>query len=388
MNVLWLASWYPNRTNPSTGDFIERQAIAVAPYLSNLFVVAVFKDESLPPGKIEVVRSVHGNLRTYIAYYGRGTLGKLFEPIRSTHFYLQLQKKMFQEIKEQFGLPRLVHVHVAMKAGWFALALKKKYALDYLVTEHWTGYSPDAVPTLKDMGYGYVRLTKKVLNHASRLIPVSQNLAHLIAGYGIRTPYTVIPNVVDTSLFRFEPTEPRPFRFVHFSYLNRQKNPEGIIDACALLHGKGLQFECVLTGAEAPGLEKRISALGLSGHVIVRPEIPIQQVASAMREAHALVLFSRFENLPCVVLEALCSGLPVVSSDVGGISEVVNASNGILVPEGDLAALAAAMEQMMMEYKRYDRKAVAEKAAAQFNNSTIGRMHLEVYQKQVAASSG
>jgi glycosyltransferase involved in cell wall biosynthesis len=268
-----------------------------------------------------------------------------------------------------------------MKAGWFARKMKKKRGIRYVVTEHWTGYLPGAVPSLRDMGRVYRMMNNNVLQHASMLIPVSKNLGECLSATGISVPQQVIPNVVDTALFRFEPATAGPFRFVHFSYLNRQKNPEGILQACAILQSRGLDFECRLMGAASPELEKEIIKKGLASVVSVLPEMPHEEVAVAMRSAQALVMFSRFENLPCVVLEALCSGLPVVSSNVGGLSEVINESNGLLVPEGDVEALAAAMESVLNDYARFNRRGIAESAAALFNTKRIGEAHQAIYRE-------
>jgi glycosyltransferase involved in cell wall biosynthesis len=134
-------------------------------------------------------------------------------------------------------------------------------------------------------------------------------------------------------------------------------------------------------GAASPELEKEIIKKGLASVVSVLPEMPHEEVAVAMRSAQALVMFSRFENLPCVVLEALCSGLPVVSSNVGGLSEVINESNGLLVPEGDVEALAAAMESVLNDYARFNRRGIAESAAALFNTKRIGEAHQAIYRE-------
>ena len=68
MNVLWLASWYPNRTNPFNGDFIERHAKAVAPFVNRLTVIAAAKDETLAYGASEIVCTKQDNITTYIIY--------------------------------------------------------------------------------------------------------------------------------------------------------------------------------------------------------------------------------------------------------------------------------------------------------------------------------
>jgi glycosyltransferase involved in cell wall biosynthesis len=98
-----------------------------------------------------------------------------------------------------------------------------------------------------------------------------------------------------------------------------------------------------------------------------------------MQLSSSLLLFSRFENLPCVILEALCCGLPVISSRVGGIPEVIDGENGILVESGNIPDLVTAMIQMIENYAEYNRKLIAEKAIAFFNYNTVGKQYSDIY---------
>jgi glycosyltransferase involved in cell wall biosynthesis len=92
-------------------------------------------------------------------------------------------------------------------------------------------------------------------------------------------------------------------------------------------------------------------------------------------------MFSRFENLPCVVLEALCCGLPVISSRVGGIEEVINSANGILVPPNDVQGLKASMKKMIDMYPQFDREAIAKDAYSKFNYNTVAQKYLSCYRE-------
>ena len=173
MNVLWLASWFPNRTNPTTGDFIERHAKAVAPFVKQLTVIAVTKDDAMTKNAVEIEQYQTGKLTVYIAYYGGSRLKGIAGKILSQQKYRQLQQQLFQQVVEKTGMPDIVHVHVAMKAGLFACRLKKKYVIPYVVTEHWSGYTRESKPNIYEMGKVYLRLTNKVLKNASLLLMAS-----------------------------------------------------------------------------------------------------------------------------------------------------------------------------------------------------------------------
>lgn len=376
--VLWLASWYPSRIDSFSGDFIERQAIAVSEHMP-LTVLAVLKDETLASGKVETEITVNGNLTVYRVYYGNAFTIGWIEKLLSLRKYLQLQKQLFQQISAENGQPGLVHVHVAMKAGLLALFLKKKYRIPFIVTEHWTGYYKQSVPSVFTSNGLFRNLNKKILQNCSLLIPVSADLGKTINRDFVTVKYQVIPNVVDTALFNFQPKHSGRFRFIHPSYLNFQKNPEGILAACLLLKQKGVDFEMVFIGAQPSSLIEWVNSHDLTDHVYFKQAVPYRVVAEEMQQSSALLLFSRFENLPCVILEALCCGLPVISSKVGGIAEVINDQNGILVNAENISELALAMESMITNYSSYDNSAISNKACAQFAYNAVGLQYARLY---------
>lgn len=383
MTILWLTSWYPGRTHATDGDFTERQAKAVAQQVP-VTVLFVTKDANLPYGAEECTITTEGKLTVYRVYYGKGKWGGWIEKLLSVKKYRSLQKKYYHQIVQAKGQPSLVHVQVAMKAGLLALWLKKRYQIPFVVTEHWTGYYPQSQPSIYQQNPLYRRLNKKILQQAGRFLPVSAHLGQTVNTHFVAKPFTVVPNVVDTDLFFYQDNQPPVFRLIHPSYLNYQKNPEGMLRACRLAVNQGAKFELWFVGNQDKDLMAQAEELGLlNSTVFFKPAVPYAEVAQLMRQSSALLLFSRFENLPCVVLEALCCGLPVISSRVGGIPEVVNESNGLLVSPEDEAALAAAIQQMIGTYHQYDRQAIATSAAAQFGYGTVAQQFVQVYQQVI-----
>ena len=380
LDVLWLASWYPNRLDKFEGDFIQRHARAVAIFCK-VFVIYIKKDTNMAAGTVSTELSSTGNLTEKIIYYHPAETGiKIIDRVLSHWKFMKLYKKAVTEFIAVNGKPANVHVHIAMKAGLVALWLKKKWGLPYILTEHWTGYFPDSKPSLDDYNWYYKKLIKTVLKKADLVLPVTFNLGETITKNIINIPFEVIPNVVDIDLFYYKPVVSAKFKFVHISYMNHQKNPEGILFAAKQLKEKGYDFEILLIGNNAHWLLELANSYSLTNETIKFIDVvSYSDVAMHMQAASAFLLFSRFENLPCVILEALCCGLPVISTNVGGISEVVNKENGVLVENENITELADAMQEVMENYPVYNKKNIADNAVEKFNYTTVGAQYLETY---------
>jgi glycosyltransferase involved in cell wall biosynthesis len=97
-------------------------------------------------------------------------------------------------------------------------------------------------------------------------------------------------------------------------------------------------------------METRAAELAIDDRVRFLGPLPRDEVLELFRAADATLLSSSWENFPHTVVESLAVGTPVVSTDVGGVGEVVrDGGNGLLVPAGDPDALAAAIDRFFSE---------------------------------------
>lgn len=380
MKVLWLVSWYPNRLDKFTGDFIQRHAQAVSQYCK-VEVIFVKKDESLLPNTTATEKNVSGNLTEQIIYYNSSkTNFRIIDRALSFFNYKKHYRKAITQYFKTQGQPGYVHVHVAMNAGVAALWVKKKWNIPYLVTEHWVGYYKESVPSIYDNNYLFRVLNKRVLANAVLFLPVTKGLGEKVKANFVDVPFQVIPNVVNTAFFKYKVFNPPKFRFIHISYMNFQKNPEGMFAAARILKDRGYAFELFMLGNESETLTTLGNKYELLPNVVMfKNAVPYAEVATCIQTASVFLMFSRFENLPCVLLEALCCGLPVISTDVGGIAEAVNNENGILVGSEDIGALANAMQKMMDEYGSYNREKIAAEASAKYSYANLGRQIAALY---------
>jgi glycosyltransferase involved in cell wall biosynthesis len=113
-------------------------------------------------------------------------------------------------------------------------------------------------------------------------------------------------------------------------------------------------------GPDRPRLERLTEELGLDGRVRFLGARSRDEVLRTLYAADAAVLPSRWENFPHLVVEALAVGTPVIASAVGGVPELVrHGENGLLVPSGDVDALAEAIQRLLADEALRDRLAAA-----------------------------
>lgn len=382
--ILWLCSWYPGRNEPFSGDFIQRHARAAALF-NDIHVIHLAGDTS---GKIKDKESViqtDGGLTEHLIYFA---VKKTFIGRILTHYrWLFLCKQAIRNYIIKNGKPDLVHVHVPMKAGIPAIWLKKRYKVPFVVTEHWGIYNSVVTDRFEKRSRLFRRYTKKIFTNASRFISVSKFLGDGVNRLVVKKEYTVIPNAADTQLFFPAGNKSPVFRFIHVSNMVPLKNAEGILRAFAVLQQKNSNTELVMVGDTDPAIRTFAGSLNIpQGKIIFKGEVSYAQVADEMQKANCLVLFSNIENSPCVIGEALCCGLPVIATSVGGIPELVDTNNSLLVNPGDETALANAMDTIMITSNRYDAERIAANAASRFSYTSVGKQFDQVYSDLITPS--
>jgi len=261
-----------------------------------------------------------------------------------------------------------------------ALYLKTRFKIPFVLTEHWSGYYQQPKDNLFKRSFLEKYLTKRIIKSSSKFLPVCSALGDQINQYWVRKHFQKIPNVVNTRLFYPAADHVgRIFRFIHISSLAENKNPDAIIRVFTELADAGFPAELVVAGPLNNKLSEYMRSGGLRDQIRFTGEISYEQVGSELRNSSALVMFSSYENLPCVILEALCSGIPVISTNVGGIQEVIHKGNGILIKPGDELELKKAMQEIIQNYHLYDKTSIAGQAAAAFSYETVGQQIARVY---------
>lgn len=387
--LFWPGFWYPDRFNPLNGIFIRRHAEAVAP-LVDLAVLYITADAGLGDRTYdsEVISTDKVGL-TVRVYYRPFPVP--FRPLRIFNVwrYFCAARRGIRQLRSRWGDPDIVHLHVNPPWGQIAAMRFHFYRLPFLFSEHWSGYHH---ANGEYRGFFRKLLTSWVVRNASAVVPVSRNLQQIMEGHGLHGRFAVIPNAVSTNIF-FPATAADPgalFTFLHVSRLVPLKNVPGILRAAGALRRERRDFQLIIAGQgeERSSLESIAERLlpekGWVHFVGYKNE---DEVADIMRQAHCFILFSDYENLPCVVAEAMASGLPVIATRVGGIPEQVQPGTGILVEAQDESGLRAAMEYILAERSRFDRAAIRRFAEKNYSFPEVGKRFFMLYQEALGTSA-
>lgn len=383
LHVLYLPKWYPHRYDPMPGLFIERHGISVLPHC-DISVLYVHSDDQLKGKCFDFVYSQDEPLNTIRIYYRRSKSGfRPWDTLVNTCRFIRGHFRGIKAIRKNFGDPDIIHVHVLTRHGVIALWEKIRRGIPFVVTEHWTRY----LPTTNTFN-GSLRkwMTRIVARRASAIMPVTANLRDAMIGCGLKNDnYVVIPNVVDMKTFAPLPDKKpsHKARIIHVScFDDDQKNISGITrvirrlsekrqDFTVDMIGEGIHYTELLKYGEEMQVKDRFATYyGLKEN---------EELAALMKAADFMIMFSRYENLPVVILESYACGVPVISTDVGGIREHMNDDLGILLDSEDEEAFYQILDRMLDHYKDYDPKKIRKYAEDHFSNEVIGKQLFEVY---------
>jgi colanic acid/amylovoran biosynthesis glycosyltransferase len=248
---------------------------------------------------------------------------------------------------QELGVHHL-HVHFAGMAARTAFWIKRFFEIEYSLTAH---ANDIFVPNDFEIGL------PQIFSAASVIIAVSDFAANELRNRFSDAASRVhrIYNGIDCD--KFQPAEPSPPPLIlSIGRLINKKGFDVLIDACASLRNSGQEFQCEIIG-EGPlsaELQARIDRHSLNRQVRLVGPRPQSEIAARLIKATLLVLPCRvdadgaMDNLPTVVMEAMASALPVVSTDVGGIPEMVrDGETGLLVSQNDPNATAEALRRLI-----------------------------------------
>ncbi len=223
----------------------------------------------------------------------------------------------------------------------------------------------------------------RALRSATAIVVPSAYLAEIARGWGLSNARLLVLTNPAPPPTQVEPERLEPGTFVFVGRLTRQKALGVAIEAIAQV--RAARLVVVGDGPERLALERLAAASEGASRVSFLGLRTRDETLRIVAGAEAGLLSSEWENLPHSAVEALSVGVPVVSTAVGGVPEVVtDGQNGLLVPASDPEALAAALRRILEEPGLRGRLAAAARPSVEALSSDVVYGKLEALLEAVA----
>jgi glycosyltransferase involved in cell wall biosynthesis len=240
--------------------------------------------------------------------------------------------------------PDIVHCHSSAAAFLGRLAIKGKIRTIY--TAHGWGFNIGMNPIIR---HAVLLVEKFTAKYTDKYICVSEFVKNLALKYNLAptNKFVVIYNGVAPRMVWTNRNGHAEIRLAFVGRLAEPKKPELTIEALATLSAdlkKKVRFTIIGDGPKRGMLERLAVDRGVM--VDFTGDLPRELAIQTISQSDAFVFISAWEGLPYTILEAFSVGLPVIASDVGGVSEMVTPDNGILIKTNQPQEISEAIRKI------------------------------------------
>jgi glycosyltransferase involved in cell wall biosynthesis len=269
-----------------------------------------------------------------------------------------------QWLAAEHGPIDIIHSHFYSGAAAVPF-VAARLGVPFVHTEHSSLLARDE--PLSGVSPAGLRTMRKVFGDAARVFFVGSAQMEAVHRIGITGRFSVLPNPVDASVF--EPTSRRPndkLRLVTVGHLIPRKRHELLLEALSLLlaENRSVSLEIVGGGRAERELKDLARRLGVDGAVRFLGRVPRHHVADSLAKADLYVHTSEQESFGVSIVEALFSGLPIVTVRAGGVTADLPEHWGVVVDPPEPAILAQAIADLQLD--SFDGDRIATEARARY----------------------
>ncbi|MBU1148816.1 glycosyltransferase, partial [Patescibacteria group bacterium] len=284
-----------------------------------------------------------------------------------------------KNLSKQGWKPDIIHANIH-SAGLPSVILGKWFKVPVVITIHSSAFPRQLLAKIDKM------LARIALNRVKLILPVSNRLLQSLKTYGIKNKFIILPNTYNPEIFYQQKTTNQFLntkKILMVASLIPIKGIPYVLDAISKLKVKRTDFELDIISdgsykteyinlVKKYKIEKLVRFLGHKNKF---------EVADYMRKCQFFVLCSLWENLPCVLIEAMACGKPILATDVGGINELVNDNQGILIPSKDAKELERKIDFFLDNYQNYSAEKISKYASDNYSYNVIGKKLDGIYQQ-------
>tara|TARA_B110000285_G_scaffold235135_1_gene315070 strand:+ start:12228 stop:13379 length:1152 start_codon:yes stop_codon:yes gene_type:complete len=382
MHILIIPSWYKTSEQPMVGTFFEEQARALLKKGHQVGIIfPSFYNFSSSTKPANDFIDDNGIPTFYCAY--KCVAPKSFR----LNYYLYSKRiyATFLEYVKEYGKPDIIHAHTVFYAGIAARYMSKKSRIPFVLTEHFTPFITGGIHKKAD-----VNIAKQIYKDANENIIVSHGFKELLANKLKidKSIFTVVPNMVDDLFFQLpkhrEIHKEAPVFFT-VSFLSERKNHFLMLESFSkfLKEYPKAMFKIGGDGQFKQQIINKIKALKIDDNVVLVGELNRKEVLSELNNADVFLLASKFETFGVVLIEALATGMPIVTTDSVGPRDIVTVKNGIMSASFSVEDYCDAMLKVIENYSNYISEDISKDCNNRFSENVIMEQVEKVYKDSV-----
>jgi len=363
--ILIIPSWYPNMNNKVKGNNFREQAllfeedfdifiISFSPLKKNVLKVLFswfrkkFEYYEIPqPPKgigIKYLQVKMPGFFSFISAYAE-FCENINHKLMCKFVYLSLKKI----IDDKKWNPDFIHARSTVQGGIVANYLSDKFNIPFIISEH-------QVFLLHPYSEFLIDLIAYAMRRARYVLAVSEHQKRQILLNKIDCNPLVIGNMVDDSLFTIKAIQKEEFNILFISYPHYIKDNATFFKAIKTLVSDHVQdFKVSIIGGDTNNtglidkgnpLYKQAESFGIIEHVEILNQVEREKMPEIINRCDVLVSTSIAETFGIACCEAMMCGVPTIATANGGIDDIINDKNGVLIPIKDYKALAKAIMQI------------------------------------------
>ena len=374
LKIIHIVNWYPNKGQPFKSGWIVKHVKALDTLCHNdVYHIEVESG----PFKLSNGPGVLGNKVLRLSFSTDIWFLKEIVTCLLVLYVLFIKLKLrdYDVVNFHIAYPLCTYLHLYQRF------IKKPI----VITEHWSAYH---------FNFGVkkeLNRIKRIFNNNVTWITVSKALKNDLIRFSGNTALKafVIPNIVDSVKFTYRQLEKRDYFFM-VSYWKEPKNPFLILSVFRyfLKQNPGIKLRIGGFGPQEKQIIDYIEQKDIGQSVEYLGSLEPEEIAEEMNKAMAFLHCSEYETFSVVCAEALSCGTPVIASAVGGVTEIIEESNGILVQENTKADWLSALNSFINSRDSYNSEGISKKAAKRFSEKKVGKDYMSVIADTLEISYG
>lgn len=374
MNIWVIGRSYPQKSNNMQGSFELDQAKMLSKYGHKVTYISCVFHPFKKVRKWGISDIVEDNVRiiTYSQIYTIERMKLHFEPFKK-----RIWNKLLLYVKEQVGIPDIIHVHYPANITIADMILSyQKKGTKVICTEHWSQVQNNEIDKYE------LRQLEKYAENSNEFLVVSKTLKESIIKLTRISNINVVPNMVND---KFKPIEKKStnFIFVAIGFLNDNKQFDKIIRVFAdkFINHINVKLRIIGSGPDEKKLINLVKSLNLNDQVFFEGRLSREQTAKKLAESDVLLSFSKSETFCVPIVEAWSCGIPVVTSDSISVNEVWDDKLGYKINNANINEFSKKMKYIYENYEIFDKKYIRNYALSNYSEEAIYKKLIYYYSR-------